>query len=61
MNDFVGILLGTCMEYVPENYREIVLAIATPVYVGIILIFTFWLFCWGCRSIYKAIVGGDDK
>lgn len=61
MNELIEILLGAVMEFCPEQYREIVLAVSAPVYVGVVLIFTFWLFGWGCRTIYKSIAGGRDE
>ena len=61
MNQLLEVLLGAVSEYTPEQYREIVIAISAPVYTGIILIGCFWLFGWGCKTIYRAISGGDDK
>lgn len=58
MNELIEILLGAVMEFCPEQYKEIVLAVSAPVYVGIILIACFCLFGWGCRTIYKALFGG---
>lgn len=58
MNELLEILLGAVVAYCPEGYKEIVLAIAAPVYTGIILIGCIWLFGWGCRTIYSAISGG---
>lgn len=54
----IEILLGAVLEFVPESYKEIVIAIAVPCYVGIILIFTFWLVGWFCRVVYRALIGG---
>lgn len=59
MNELIEILLGAVMEFCPEQYREIVLAISAPVYVGIVLIGCIWLFAWGCRTVYKVISGSD--
>ena len=50
VNELIGILLGAVMEYVPEVYREEVLAIATPVYVGVLFIFTFIFLIW-CAGV----------
>lgn len=58
MNELIEILLGAVLEFVPETYREEVISICVPVYVGIILIFTFWLIGWFARTVYRAIVGG---
>ena len=58
MNQLIEILLGAVLEFVPEAYREIVIAIAVPCYVGIILIFTFWLVGWFVRTVYRALIGG---
>ncbi|MBR1528319.1 MAG: hypothetical protein IJ642_06035 [Oscillospiraceae bacterium] len=58
MNELIRILLGCIMEFVPEAYREQVIAVAVPVYVGIILIFTFWLIGWFARTVYRALIGG---
>lgn len=57
MNQLIEILLGAVLQFVPESYREIVIAISVPVYVGIILIFTFWLVGWFARTVYWALVG----
>lgn len=57
MNELLEILLGAVMTYCPEEYKSIVLAIAAPVYVGLMLIGCFWLFGWGCKTIYLAISG----
>ena len=57
MNDFIEILLGACMEFVPEIYREEVLAIACPVYVGIVEVFVFALCLWFARAVYSVLVG----
>lgn len=61
MNELLEILLGAVSEYCPEQYREITLAVSSSAYTAIILIGCFWLFGWGCKTIYKAISGGDDK
>lgn len=53
----VEILLGAILYFVPESYTEIVIAISVPIYVGIILIFTFWLIGWFARTVYWALVG----
>lgn len=53
INELIEILLGAIMEYVPEVYREEVLAVATPVYVGILFIFTFILFIWCANTTIK--------
>ena len=50
INELIGILIGAVMEYVPEIYREEVLAIAVPVYVGILFVFTFVFLIW-CASV----------
>ena len=50
INELIEILLGATMEFVPEIYREEVLAIATPVYVGILFIFVFILLIW-CANV----------
>lgn len=60
LNEFIEILLGACMEFVPEQYQEIVLAIATPVYVAIILIFVMFLALWFGRTLYLGICRGLD-
>lgn len=61
LNEFIEILLGCCMEFIPEMYQEIVLAVATPVYVGITLIFTFWLCAWFARAVYSFLAGRGRK
>lgn len=61
MVELIRILLGAVLEFVPEAYREIVIAVCVPVYVGIVLIFTFWLLGWFARSVYRAIVGGGYR
>lgn len=53
INELIGILLGATMEYVPEVYREEVLAIATPIYVGILFIFVFVLLIWCASTVIK--------
>ncbi len=53
----IEILLGAVLYFVPESYTEIVIAISVPIYVGIILIFTFWLVGWFVRTVYWALVG----
>lgn len=58
LNQLIEILLGAVLQFVPESYRGIVIAIAVPSYVGIILIFTFWLVGWFARTIYWALIGG---
>lgn len=58
MNELIEILLGAVMEFCPDQYKEIVLAVSVPVYVGIVLIGCFILFGWGCRTIYKTLFGG---
>lgn len=58
MVQLIEILLGAVLEFVPEVYKEIVIAIAVPSYVGIILIFTFWLVGWFARTVYKSLIGG---
>lgn len=58
MNQLIEILLGAVLQFVPESYREIVISICVPVYVGIILIFTFWLVGWFVRTIYRVLIGG---
>lgn len=57
MNQLIEILLGAVLYFVPESYREIVIAISVPVYVGIILIFTFWLVGWFAKTVYRALIG----
>lgn len=52
----IEILLGAVLYFVPESYTEIVIAISVPIYVGIILIFTFWLVGWFARTVYWALV-----
>lgn len=61
MVELIKILLGACMAFCPEKYQEYVYAIAPPVFVLVILIFTFWLVGWFCKTIYNAISGGRDK
>jgi len=58
MVELIEILLGAVLEFVPEVYKEIVIAIAVPCYVGIILIFTFWLAGWFAKVVYRALVRG---
>lgn len=58
LNKLIEILLGAVLQFVPDVYKEIVIAVAVPVYVGIILIFTFWLVGWFAKTVFKAIVGG---
>lgn len=53
INELIGILLGAVTEYVPEEFRAIVLAIATPIYVGILFIFTFILLIWCASTAIK--------
>ena len=61
MTEVIEILLGACMEFCPEQYREYVFAIAPPIYVLVILIFTCWLTGWFARTVYNAVVGGKEK
>lgn len=61
LNEFVGILLGCCNYFVSEQYQEIVTAIACPIYVGIILIFTFLLCLWFARVMYSFLAGRGRK
>ena len=53
INELIGILLGAVTEYVPEEFQAIVLAIATPIYVGILFIFTFILLIWCASTAIK--------
>lgn len=53
INELIEILLGAVLEFVPENYVEIVLAIATPIYVGILFVFTFVFLIWCANTAIK--------
>ena len=55
INELIGILIGAVTEYVPEAYWEIVLAIAVPVYVGILFVFTLVFLIWMSSTLIKSI------
>ena len=61
LTDFIEILLGACLPFVPEQYQAFVLAWFPPVAVLIILIFTFWLLGWFCKTIYNSLIGGRGE
>ena len=55
INELIGILIGAVTEYVPESYREIVLAVSVPVYVGILFVFTLVFLIWMSNTLIRAI------
>ena len=57
MVDFIEMLLGAIYQFVAPEYVDMVTAIAVPVYVGIILIATFWFAGWTVKCIYSALRG----
>lgn len=57
LNEFIGILLGACMYFVPEEYQAIVLSISTPIFVLAVEIFTFWLVAWYTRAMFSFLIG----
>lgn len=61
MIEFIEILLGACLPFVPEQYQEIVRAIFAPSAVGIVLIFTFWLIGLFFKVVYNALIGGRGE
>lgn len=63
MVELIEILLGAVLYFIPETYpyRDMVIAVCVPVYVGIILIFTFWLIGWFARVVYRALIGGSNS
>ena len=61
MIEFIEILLGACLPFISEQYQEIVRAIFAPSAVGIVLIFTFWLIGWFCKTVYNALIGGRGE
>lgn len=61
MNEFIEILLGACLNFVPEQYQELVRAWFVPSSVLLTQGFTFWLVGWFCKTVYNAIAGGWDK
>ena len=61
MIELIEILLGACIPFVPEEYQKYVFAIAPPIFLLVILIFTFWLVGWFAKTLYNALTGGRDK
>ena len=55
INELIGILVGAIMEYVPESYREIVLSVSVPAYVGILFVFVLVFLIWMSSTLIKSI------